>query len=168
MWDFNRLKKCNGIYSGWRYGLVLGGTAIAVMWIVSGGIKLHNIWMFLDSVMQFNLLPHWMLGPFSVALPIAEMMIGCGLFLGAISLVFRRCMGVGRPLFWATLGLGMGFLGVFSCAMAIAIYKGLSVLCGCFGGTDLVGWGAIARNGVLIGGHFLVGWCGFVGQKESL
>jgi hypothetical protein len=100
--------------------------------------KLMNWPRFVQGVLDFKILPSTAAKLFALALPWAE-----------LALAFGLIVGTALPI----TGLATAMLlGSFLCAVVINLRRGREISCNCFGiaGTATLGWGAVARNAILI------------------
>jgi uncharacterized membrane protein YphA (DoxX/SURF4 family) len=121
--------------------LILGGV---FLW--AGAQKARNPQLFALDLEAYRLLPSALILPIAYYLPWLEIATGLSLFVPGL----RR----------AALGLVITLLLVFTCMLAIAWLRGLSINCGCFGAsggasTDFA-W-AVGRNLCLIAVAIWVG-----------
>ena len=93
--------------------------AAAVVWIVSGAVKIPEIQSFRVLVQRYGILPDVLAGPFAYILPFFELAIG--LYLAA-GLFVQGTALVGTLLF-----------ALFLTAQASAWARGINLDCGCFG-----------------------------------
>jgi hypothetical protein len=89
------------------------------VFVYAGALKIGNPMAFADSVATFRLLPHALISPFVLTLPIYEVLLGT-------LLVVNRTARV------ASLGVLM-LSTLFAVALGTALIRGLSIDCGCFG-----------------------------------
>jgi hypothetical protein len=134
---FRRRPVFRGVKSWWR--LVFAAMFLAAAWP-----KFSDPRGFADLVAQYQLLPPFLVNPFSIWLPAMEITVGLSL------LVLPR-----EKESSALLGL---LLVMFVTALSQALYRGLGIACGCFdlaGATD-VGetWFALLRDVVLLAPAF--------------
>jgi len=95
--------------------------AYGCIWLVAGAVKTLNFNKFQASIHSFKMLPweaEWLL---SRTLPWFEIILGI-ILIFHISKVYRMAL-------WLSNALLIGFL----IALAIAKFRGLAVICGCFG-----------------------------------
>jgi len=127
----------------WTGRLVLG-----VVFIYAAVLKIGSPQEFADSIAAYQILPFPVINLLALGLPLFE--LACGLLV-LTGFFFR--VGV--------LGV-LGMLAVFSAATVIALLKGLSIDCGCFGAhtwLDSDPWMVLLRDGILLAiAVFLYGW----------
>ena len=113
---------------------------IAVVFLVGAIQKLRDPMAFEIAIDAYELLPQWLVRPFSYALPLVE-------FGAALLLIFPTTRSLG-------VITAIGLLVVVTSAVAINLVRGnTDVGCGCGGIEDeqLLSWGLVARNAVLVG-----------------
>jgi hypothetical protein len=120
-----------------------GAVGTGIVFVEAGLAKLRHRELVPGVVANYRLLPEALVQPVAALLPPLELMLGLGLIASAVS-------GV-APLHWIALPAAALFVA-FAWAMAINIRRGRSHIdCGC-GRSQLrqpLGWGLVARNGVL-------------------
>lgn len=94
--------------------------ALAVVFLYSGLVKVLDPQRFAAVIAGFGLLPHDLVYPFALLLPVAEIAIGLGTLFAV------------RGSLTALTAL----LLVFMAALAWGIHLGLDIDCGCFGPED--------------------------------
>jgi uncharacterized membrane protein YphA (DoxX/SURF4 family) len=101
--------------------------------------KLRDLPGFTAGVADYRLLPTWAVRPVALALPALELVLALAL-LGGLALPLA---GAGTALLVA------GFSG----AVALNLRRGRRIACHCHGlaGSRPIGWGLVARNGLLLG-----------------
>jgi Methylamine utilisation protein MauE len=118
--------------------LVVFRMDLALFLLPSAIGKLMNWPRFAQGILDFKILPPTAAKLFAVALPWAE-----------LALAFGLIVGTALPI----AGLATAMLLVsFLCAVVINLRRGREISCNCFGiaGTATLGWGAVARNAILI------------------
>ncbi|WP_433291010.1 MauE/DoxX family redox-associated membrane protein [Pseudonocardia sp. CA-142604] len=98
----------------------LARLGLAMVWVVSGVIKLLDPGQTYLAVKAYDVLPTAMIGPVADALPLVELCLGM-LLLAGIGVRF-------------TAALSAALLLVFIAAVGQAWMRGLTIECGCFGG----------------------------------
>jgi len=115
--------------------LVVGA---AFVWAGLG--KIADPVSFSDAIVNYRLVPAWMITPMAATLPALEIVAGACLIVG----LFAR----GAAL------VASGLLGVFTVAIVQAIVRGINVDCGCFGaGSEAaagIGWREVVRDLALL------------------
>ncbi|HXN85822.1 MAG TPA: MauE/DoxX family redox-associated membrane protein [Candidatus Binataceae bacterium] len=128
-----------------RYAKVVISLLLAGVFIYAGLDKIRNPLEFADSVTGFGILPQGLVSPFALGLPTFEVL--CGLLIL-----------VSRSRRVAALAL-MLITAMFFMALASALFRGLTLDCGCFGAgapsRTRMGWEA-ALDVVLFGASLLV------------
>ena len=92
---------------------------LCVLFVYSAWAKIEDPGLFADSVMRFELLPQFMVGFFSLSLPMVELLVG-------FMFVFTKWL---REAAFVTTGM----LVMFISALSLAVARGLEIDCGCFG-----------------------------------
>jgi uncharacterized membrane protein YphA (DoxX/SURF4 family) len=91
---------------------------LGVMFLYTGSVHFLDPQGFAEAVSNYRILPAMLVNPFSAALPVIEMIAGAAFVLG-ISVP-------GASLIVA------GLLFLFALALAMALFQGLDISCGCF------------------------------------
>jgi hypothetical protein len=91
----------------------------AAVWIVAGAAKIPQIQAFHVLVQRYGILPDALAGPFSSLLPFVELAIGLYLAVG----LFVRGTALAATV----------LLAAFLAAQVLAMVRGISLDCGCFG-----------------------------------
>ncbi|ALA66874.1 MauE/DoxX family redox-associated membrane protein [Corynebacterium lactis] len=102
---------------------VLGAIArfgLAIVWLVSGGIKLMDPLASRQAVQAFEIIPRDYLQAVSVGLPALEVILGLLLLFG----IFLRPTAIVSGV----------LMGIFIAAIISVWARGLQIDCGCFGG----------------------------------
>lgn len=101
------------------------GAAIFLLRLSLGGLfiytslhKIHNAVRFKDAVVNYEILPYWIVNIAAITIPWLEFMIGILLIAGVI---VRACTIVNCSL-----------LLLFTAAIGINIVRGIEIYCGCF------------------------------------
>ena len=135
----NRFQR--GIY--WTGRLLLG--AIFIYAAIS---KIGSPQDFADSIAAYQILPFSVINLLALGLPLFELTCGFSVLTG----LFLRT---------GIFGI-LAMLALFIGALAIALLRGLSIDCGCFGAhswLDSNPWAALFRDGILLGfGVFVYGY----------
>ncbi len=92
---------------------------LGAVFVYAGAIKTLNPMEFADAIATFQILPSPLINVFALGLPPFEMILGLMLLFGVRP----------RPAVFGILLLTV----LFSAAMALALCRGLTVDCGCFG-----------------------------------
>jgi len=90
---------------------------------------------FAQTLYFYQLLPDRLINPLAITLPWVEAVAAVAIMASAR---FKDAAAL----------LMIGLLAVFTAAIAINLFRGLDVSCGCFstGGDDPIGWGNVIRN----------------------
>jgi putative oxidoreductase len=113
---------------------------VGIIFLYAGFIKIVDPPGFAQALYNYRLLPGWTINPIAIILPWLELVVGGSLVLGI----------------W-TLGGGVvasSLLGIFACAIAINLIRGLDISCGCFGTAATaspITWFHLAADLVLLG-----------------
>ena len=94
--------------------------ALALAFLVAGGIKLTRPEVFGVTIKAFGIVPDAVIGPLSIGLPILEI-------AAALLLLFNRRLG---------LEMVTALLLLFVAILAYALRMGLDIDCGCYGPSD--------------------------------
>ncbi|MFT5498000.1 MAG: putative oxidoreductase [Kiritimatiellia bacterium] len=120
---------------------------VAAVFIYAGLLKISDPWMFAKQVHAYQMLADEHISLVAIFLPWLELVAGFGMILGGF-----RVRTAGTILC-------MLMLAAFIGAQAYALYKGMVIDCGCFGGAKKVTWSGVAVNGgwflLALGGLFL-------------
>ena len=113
---------------------------LGVLFIYSAGAKISDPDAFAYSVSRYRVLPEFLIGFFSLTMPMLE-------FLAGVSMLFTKWLRE-SALFIA------GMLAMFIVALGQALARGLEISCGCFGVPSVGGRSeilmALVRDVVLI------------------
>jgi hypothetical protein len=119
--------------------------------------KLMDPQAFAEVIHNYQILPALMVNPVAVILPWIELVCGVMLALG-----FMR---------GGALLILNGLLVVFGVALALSMYKGLDISCGCFtldGGGEKIAFETLGRDGLLFAlGLWLAYWESKKGSMEK-
>lgn len=114
------------------------GAALSAVLLLGAWQKLREREVFIDAVAQYRLLPAAWVPAVATALPLLEAAAGLALLFAA-----SRLVGVVLSLF---------VLAVVTGAVVTNLLRGRTEIdCGCGGPGQRIGWGLVARNGVLAG-----------------
>ena len=125
-------------FQQWGYGI--GRFLLGLVFIYAAVSKIASPQKFADSVAAYQILPFSVINLLALGLPLFELVCGFLVFTG----LFLR-IGV--------LGI-LAMLAIFMGALAIALFRGLSIDCGCLGAhswLDSNPWIALFRDGILLG-----------------
>jgi putative oxidoreductase len=128
--------------------------AIGSAFVYAGVIKIQDPSELAITVASFQILPNLLISPLALTLPPFEIISGGLLVLG----IWRR------P---AALGIAL-ISGIFLVAIAVALMRGLTIDCGCFGtGTPSRAkmWLDLGRDILLLGGALIAYRFGNSGRK---
>jgi len=122
--------------------------ALGLLFLSSALAKLHNLSDFAAGLRAYQLVPAAALPPLALLLPLLELLLALALLLG-----------VGLPLAGAA---SAGLLLLFSAAVGLNLLRGRRIDCHCHGlaGSQLISWGLVARNLVLLAPCTLLVWHG--------
>jgi uncharacterized membrane protein YphA (DoxX/SURF4 family) len=106
------------------------GIPILILRVALGGLfiytslhKIRNVVRFKDAVVNYEILPYWIVNIAAITIPWLEFMIGLLLIAGVL---VRACAIVNCSL-----------LLLFNAAIGINIIRGIEIYCGCFSEGDL-------------------------------
>jgi len=108
----------SGLWKGGIPGAVLR-VALGGILLWSGGVKLMSLPSFALTVRAYDVLPLWLVHPFAIWLPGAEVVTGALLLLG----IWTRSSAL-------TVS---GMFVAFAIALGINVARGADMSCGCFG-----------------------------------
>jgi hypothetical protein len=112
--------------------------ALAVIFGVSGALKLRDLELFAGSIANYRLLPAWLEAPFAYLIPLAECACSAAILFSATRVPAAASLAI--------------LLCLFTGAIAINLARGrVNIDCGCFGPAlrqNLSGW-LLLRNFVL-------------------
>jgi len=127
---------------------------IGGMFVYTGIIHIHDPAGFARAITNYQLLPFWSINLFAIILPFIEIFAGLSILVGRFA--------KGGSLITTLM------LASFTIALAISLYRGLDISCGCFS-TDpdagKISWLYLIRDIILLiisGGVFL-----FPAQKNQ-
>ncbi len=108
--------------SCWKYIGFASRIILASIFFLASADKIIHPERFLEAVRAYEILPNFTIPFFSIAMPWIEFIVALLLLLG----------------FWtrAASGVSLGLFFVFMGSIAITIWRGLDINCGCF---DLLG-----------------------------
>ncbi len=117
-----------------RAVLLVFRLALAGIFLFAAFPKLLDPVSFARDIDNYRMLPDAVIGPLSLMLPVAEIVIGLALITG----VYAR---------GASITAGLMLVG-FAAGMVQAIVRGIDLDCGCFGhfAEAQVSWWTVARN----------------------
>jgi uncharacterized membrane protein YphA (DoxX/SURF4 family) len=122
------------------WGFWVGRLFLGLIFIYAAVIKIVSPQDFADSIAAYRILPFSAINVFALGLPLFE--LSCGLLMLS-----------GRFLRTGLLGI-VAMLVVFMAALIIALLRGLSINCGCFGvysWLDSNPWLSLLRDAILLG-----------------
>jgi len=135
----------NILISFWSYRLIR--TALGIVFIWAGAVKLMDLENFADIISAYELVPEALLAPAAIGLPTLELIAGLGLIFdvkGSLSVI-------------------LGLLVMFAFVLWFGILKDLDIDCGCFSPDDLAEhnalWSALYRDlGMIAAVLYLFWW----------
>jgi putative oxidoreductase len=130
--------------------------AIGAAFIYAGVIKIQDPSELAITVASFQILPNILISPLALTLPPFEIISGVLLAIG----IWRRPAALGIVL----------ISGVFLVAIAVALARGLTIDCGCFGtGTPSRAkmWLDLGRDILLLGGALIAYRYGNYGHRAT-
>jgi hypothetical protein len=106
------------------------GLGASLVWSAVG--KLDDPIAFLQAVYRYEIVGPGLGWWVAAVLPYAELVVGLSLLSGMLA----------GAAGWLAAGLGLAFVG----AQGVAMARGLSIECGCFGsGGETIGWASVVR-----------------------
>jgi len=124
---------------------------VAGLFLYAGATKLRDPALFAQEIDNYELLP-WLAPYLAVSLPAVELVLGLVLLIGP------------HPWYRAA-GLACGGLMIaFTFAAGFAVFRGLNIDCGCFGGgSGSITWLTLVRDVALVAACALVAFVPSVG-----
>lgn len=105
----------------WPWLSIAARLIVGIIWIVAGVLKLEDIEDSVRSTRNFQILPESLVRPFGTGLPLLEVVVGSLLVLGVV----LRISGTLSAILQLAFIIGI----------ASAWARGLTIQCGCFGGS---------------------------------
>jgi len=118
---------------------------LGIIFIIASIDKIVSPDAFAASIHAYRLTPAIIENLLAITIPWIELLSGCCLVMG---------VNVRASSFLLTI-----LLGVFSVAISIALLRGLTIDCGCFGKEHLtpVSWGKVLEDvGLMVAGAYLI------------
>lgn len=133
----------------WTVMAILGRFLLAGVFVPASLPKIHSPNEFALAIYRYQLLPDGLVNAVAIITPWIE--LTAGFFLLFVP-GFRKAA-------LAVIGI---LLVVFTAAIAVAVYRGINISCGCFsvsGEGSRIGWWSLARNAALMGVVWLCWRC---------
>jgi uncharacterized membrane protein YphA (DoxX/SURF4 family) len=111
---------------------------IGGMFVYTGVIHIMDPSGFAKAITNYQLLPFWSINLFAIILPWAELFAG-------LAIIANRFEKGGSMI--TTI-----MLAIFTIALAISLYRGLSISCGCFSTdpeAEKISWFYLLRDSIL-------------------
>lgn len=124
------------------YLLFLIRLVLGFIFIYAGAEKISDPEAFAISISNYRLLPVSTLNFFAITLPWIELVAG-------VLMIFGIAVRENSSIFFA-------MLLVFTTAIIISLFRGLSIDCGCFGKGSQIGLLKLGENTLMIIGSFLL------------
>lgn len=124
------------------YLLFLIRLVLGFIFIYAGAEKISDPEAFAISISNYRLLPVSTLNFFAITLPWIELVAG-------VLIIFGIAVRENSSIFFA-------MLLVFTTAIIISLFRGLSIDCGCFGKGSQIGLLKLGENTLMIIGSFLL------------
>jgi len=112
--------------------LALVRVGLGLLFIAAAANKLADVAAFAESIANYRMVPPAVVPYFACALLGTELVAGLALVTGAKARAAALVVSV--------------LLASFSIALSQAVLRGIDTNCGCFGGTETVGWDAVGRD----------------------
>lgn len=114
--------------------VLIARVAVGVIFIWAGALKIGHADVFAAQIAAFRIVPHALIAPLALLLPIFEVVLGGYLIAGLYTRVAAVVAAVQ--------------LAIFATAIGSAVARGLSLSCGCFGPGDktVTSWPEVARD----------------------
>jgi uncharacterized membrane protein YphA (DoxX/SURF4 family) len=134
--------------------MILGG-----MMTFAGCAKLLDAESFLNAIRRLDLVPSWLILPVMIAILQSEIWLGLALVFGLRTRIVAALLA--------------GLVSIFIIVIAVALLRGATGDCGCFGpiGSEKLGLGLLVRDTLILSGCL---WLSFqkelnasVGEKEK-
>ena len=125
-----------------KYLLLIIRSLLAFIFIYAGAEKISDPDGFAVSISNYRLLPVWSLNIFAITLPWIEVICG-------ILLLFGVAVKENSAIIFS-------MLLVFTMAIIISLFRGLSIDCGCFGKGSQIGLLKLGENLLMIVGTVLL------------
>jgi len=116
--------------------LALVRVAIGAVFIVAAALKLGDVAAFAEDVANYRMVPAAVVPYFVCVLLGTELVAGAALVTGTKSRAAALLVSV--------------LLAGFIIAIAQTLFRGIDTRCGCFGGVETAGWGAVGRDVLLL------------------
>jgi uncharacterized membrane protein YphA (DoxX/SURF4 family) len=136
-----KTKQMNALFSN-KYLLLIIRVVIAVIFIYAGAEKISDPEAFAVSISNYRLIPTATLNIFAITLPWIELITG-------VLMLFGISVKENSTILFA-------MLMVFTIAIIISLFRGLSIDCGCFGKGTQIGLMKLGENTLMIIGSFLL------------
>ena len=125
-----------------KYLLLIIRFSIGFVFIYAGAEKISNPNEFAISISNYRLFPISVINLFAITLPWIEIVAG-------ILLIFGVAVKENSSIIFS-------LLFVFTLAIVISLFRGLSIDCGCFGKGTQIGLMKLGENLLMIVGSFLL------------
>jgi len=125
-----------------KYLLLIIKIILGFVFIYAGAEKISDPEAFAISISNYRLLPTTAINFFAIALPWIELVAG-------ILLIFGIAVKENSSILFS-------MLLVFTIAIVISLFRGLSIDCGCFGKGTQIGLYKLGENTLMIIGTFLL------------
>jgi uncharacterized membrane protein YphA (DoxX/SURF4 family) len=120
--------------------------AVGAVFIWAGALKIGHADVFAAQITAFGIVPHALIAPLALLLPVFEIVLGGYLIAG----LYTRVAAVIAAI----------QLAIFAAAIASAVMRGLSLSCGCFGPGDktVTSWPEVVRDVAVAAVAVFVAW----------
>ena len=120
--------------------------AVGAVFIWAGALKIGHADVFAAQITAFGIVPHALIAPLALLLPLFEIVLGGYLIAG----LYTRVAAVIAAI----------QLAIFAAAIASAVMRGLSLSCGCFGPGDktVTSWPEVVRDVAVAAVAVFVAW----------
>ncbi len=120
--------------------------AVGAVFIWAGALKIGHADVFAAQITAFGIVPHALIAPLALLLPVFEIVLGGYLIAG----LYTRVAAVIAAI----------QLAIFATAIASAVMRGLSLSCGCFGPGDktVTSWPEVVRDVAVAAVAVFVAW----------
>jgi len=123
----------------WKWVCVTGRVLLGAIFIGAATWKINSPQDFADAIAAYQILPAAVINLLALGLPLFELVCGLSVLSG-----FHMRMGA--------LGI-LSMLSMFAGALGVALFRGLSIECGCFAPHswfDANPWIALSRDVILL------------------
>lgn len=137
-----------------RWVWIVSRLVIGALFVYAGAEKMINAREFTEIVFNYQLVPSRLVNAVALFLPALELVCGLALCAGA----FTRGAAV----------VVSALMAVFLAAIGLAVFRGLDISCGCFGGAgDAVNRATLVRDAAILAVSLVALWGAFADKRRS-